>query len=76
MKNLTIALDESLLHAARRLAAERATSVNAMIRAFLEEETARESQVREARQRILALCRSADVEVGARAWTRDELHER
>ena len=75
MKNLTIALDESLLYAARRLAAERATSVNAMIRAFLEEETARESQVREARRRIVELCRAADVEVGTRAWTRDELHE-
>ena len=39
MKNVTLAVDEALLREARRIAAERSTSLNAMIRRFLEELT-------------------------------------
>lgn len=76
MKNVTIALDEGLLWEARRIAAERSTTLNAMIREYLEELTARETQLAEARQRILELCRESRAEVGERSWTRDELHAR
>ena len=43
MKNVTIALDEATLREARRIAAERSTSLNALIRDFLERLTQRES---------------------------------
>jgi len=76
MKNLTIALDASLLREARKVAAERSTSLNSMIRAFLEQETERESQVAQARRRIVEMCRATRAEVGQRTWSRDELHER
>jgi len=76
MKNLTIALDEALLREARKLAAERSTSVNAMIREFLEQETKRESETARARMRIGEMCRSARAEVGQLTWSRDDLHER
>ncbi len=76
MKNVTIALDEALLRDARRIAAERSTSVNALIRDFLERVTRRESHARTARRRIVELCRDSDAEVGDRIWSRDELHER
>jgi hypothetical protein len=76
MKNLTIALDETTLRDARRIAAERSTSLNALIRDFLERLTLRESQSRTARRRIAELCRDSKAEVGERQWTRDELHER
>ncbi len=76
MKNVTIALDEALLRDARRIAAERSTSVNALIRDFLERVTRRESHARTARRRIAELCRDSDAEVGDRSWSRDELHER
>ena len=76
MKNVTIALDESLLREARRIAADRATTLNAMIREFLEELAQSESQVAKARRRIVELCRETRAEVGPKAWTRDELHER
>ena len=76
MRNVTIALDEKLLREARRIALERSTSLNAMIREFLTELTERESRALEARRRILELCRQSRAEVGARTWTRDELHER
>ena len=76
MKNVTIALDEATLREARRIAAERSTSLNNLIREFLERLTRRESQSRTARLRIAQLCRDSKAEVGERRWTRDELHER
>ena len=76
MKNVTIALDEALLREARRIAADRSTTLNAMIRGYLEELAERESGVVKARRRIVELCRETRAEVGPRAWTRDDLHER
>ena len=76
MKNVTIALDESLIQAVRRIAAERSTTLNAMIRGFLEELAERESEAVKARRRIVELCRQTHAEVGPRTWSRDELHGR
>jgi metal-responsive CopG/Arc/MetJ family transcriptional regulator len=76
MKNVTIALDESLLREARRIAADRSTTLNAMIREFLVELAQRESRAVKARRRIVELCRETTAEVGPRTWSRDELHER
>ncbi len=76
VKNVTISLDEATLRAARRIAAERSTSLNALIREFLERLTRRESGVSEARRRIVELCRESTAEVGERTWTREDLYER
>ena len=76
MKNVTIALDESLLREARRIAADRSTTLNAMIREFLEELAGRESRAVKARRRIVELCRETKAAVGPRTWSRDGLHER
>ena len=76
-KNIrTLALDEETLGEARRVGPERSTTVNALVREFLERLTARESQARKARHRIAELCRDSTAEVGERRWSRDELHER
>lgn len=76
MKNVTLALDEKIVREARRIALERSTSLNAMIREFLEDLTQKESRAADARQRIAELCAESRAEVGSRTWTRDELHER
>lgn len=76
MKNVTIALDEALLREARRIAADRSTTLNAMIREFLEELARRESRADKARRRIVELCRASRAKVGPRTSSRDELHER
>jgi hypothetical protein len=76
MKNVTLAIDEATLRQARRIAAERSTSLNAMIREFLRELTERDSQADRARQRIYELCEQSTAEVGTKGWKRDELHER
>jgi predicted transcriptional regulator len=44
-KNLTLAIEDELLDRARIIAAIRRTSVNAMVREFLEREVKRESSV-------------------------------
>ena len=76
MKNITIALDEATLREAQRIAADRSTSLNGLIREFLGQLVQRESQTSKARQRIVELCRRSRAERGTGRWTRDELHER
>jgi hypothetical protein len=76
MKNVTLAIDEATLRTARRIAADRSTSLNAMIRGFLQELAERESQADQARLRILELCSEATAEVGQKKWNREQLHER
>lgn len=70
MKKVTVALAETILRDARRIAAERSTSLNALIRDFLERLTRRESHARSARRRIEELCRDSTAEVGERGWNR------
>ncbi len=76
MKNVTLSIDEATLREARKIAAERSTSLNAMIREFLAELTARESRAAQARERILDLCDRAQARVGKRSWDRQDIHER
>jgi hypothetical protein len=76
MRNVTVAIDEATLRAARRVAAERSTSLNALIRGFLQEITCRASHARKARRRIAALSRKSNAQVSPRTWTRADLHER
>ena len=76
MKNVTLAVREQTLREARRIAAERSTSLNAMIREYLEALTRREAGAVKARRRIAELCRESKAEAGPRRWSRDELHER
>ena len=76
MKNVTIALDEATLRDARRIAAERSTSLNGLVRDFLDRLTKANSHALKARRRIRALCRRSKAQVGERTWTREELHAR
>ena len=75
-KNLTLTLDEQLLRAARKVALDRNTSVNQLVRDFLA------GLVRETDQRQAALARLDEVflenriAVGRRTWKRDDLHAR
>lgn len=77
MTNLTLSIDEQLLKRARIHALERDTSVNALVRDYLERLVAG-STSRSGMARFLAFARSIHAGSGpeGRAWTRDELHER
>jgi hypothetical protein len=76
MKNITLSVDERVLAAVRRHAAERATSVNQLVRGFLTGIAEREERAQHTRQRIRELSDRSNARVGERSWTRGELHDR
>jgi hypothetical protein len=76
MGNLTITVDKESLKKARIRALQEGTSVNALLRDFLDAYAGVRREQQEAAARIIALSRKAQSRRGSRAWTRDELHER
>lgn len=77
MANLTLTIDSELLKRARIRALERDTSVNALVREYLEELATGDRDERSLRA-FLAITESRHATSGpaGRGWTRDELHER
>jgi plasmid stability protein len=77
MSNLTITLDDELLRRARIRALAQGTSVNALLRAYLEGYVGDDGRS-EARRRIVELAKRArsGSGPGGRRWSRDEIHER
>ena len=77
MANLTITIDERLLKRARMRALEDGTSVNALLRAYLER-YAGSADAAEALGGFVRLARRSAATSGprGRTWTRDELHDR
>ena len=76
MKRITLSVDEDVIRAVRLYAAERGSTVNALVREFLTELANREDRARKARRRIVELSERSTARIGSRAWTREELHER
>ncbi len=76
MKNLTLRIDEDILAKARQIASEHTTSVNALIREYLNHLVRQKSRQEVARKELSALCRESTAMIGSRTWTRDELHDR
>jgi plasmid stability protein len=76
MANLTIAIDEESLKKARIRALQEGTSVNALLREFLDSYTGVRREQKEAADRIAAFSRSSRSRRGGRIWTRESLHER
>jgi plasmid stability protein len=76
MANLTIAIDDEILKRARLRATEQGTSVNAVVRAYLEQYAGSRSAQEQALLKLLALSKQTSSRRGRRTWTRDELHER
>jgi hypothetical protein len=75
-KNLTLTIDEDLVRAARKIALDRNTSVNSLVRGFLESLVAENGQQRAAMIEIEQLFRDKPFAVGKKNWTRTQLHER
>ena len=76
MANLTVTVDDEVLKRARLRATEQGTSVNAVVRAYLEQYAGTRSAQEQALVKLLALSEQARSKSGRRKWTRDELHER
>jgi hypothetical protein len=76
MANLTITVDDEILRRARMRALELDTSINALLRDYLEAFGAASATWSHATDEILRLAAEARSGRGSRQWTRDELHER
>ena len=75
MANLTIAIDEKLLHGARVRAAQLGTSVNAVLREYLGDWTGASDRREQAVATLLEMSRRSRSARGGRRSTRDDLHE-
>jgi plasmid stability protein len=77
MTNLTLTIDDELLKRARIRALEQDTSVNALVREYLEG-LAGQAKMQDAVTAVLDLAKLSEAGSGTkgRTWTRDELHER
>ena len=76
MANLTITIDNEILRRARLRALEQHTSVNALLRDYLDAFAAAGATWDQATEEILRLSSQARSGRGNRRWTRDDLHER
>ena len=76
MKNVTLSIDEKVLAAARRYAAEHNSSVNRLVRGFLSDIAKREDRASKVRKQLQRLSNQSTARMGSKSWERDELHER
>jgi hypothetical protein len=77
-RNITLSLPRELLRQIKRLAADRDTSVSAMMIEALKSLADEDRRYSSARKQALAALRTARSlgTGGRRTWSRDELHER
>ncbi len=75
-RNLTLAIDDNLLLRARRVALERRTTVNQLVREYLDGLVRGDSRRQLARERLGKAFAEGIVDVGVVDWNRDDLHER
>jgi plasmid stability protein len=76
MPNLTITVDDDSLKKARIRALSEGTSVNALLRDFLESYAGVRNEQAVALREIILISRDSRSRRGDATWNRDELHER
>ena len=76
MKNITLSVDDEVLAAVRRHAAERNSTVNAMVRDYLTNLAQQQDRARRARARLRRLSKQSQGRLGTKTWSREDLHDR
>jgi len=76
MKNITLSVDEKVLAAVRRVAADGGTTVNALVREHLTRLAEHADRAARARQKLRELSEASEVRIGAASWRREDLHDR
>jgi hypothetical protein len=76
MKNITLSVPEETLREVRKIAAERETTVNALVREFLEQLAAHKARRARLRREIAKFTARSGARVGPVRWSRDQSHER
>ncbi len=77
MSNVTISLDNDILKKAKKIAIDKETSFNGLIREYIiklidQDERSRQLMIDE----LDSLFAKSSAVIGRKTWTRDELHER
>ena len=75
-RNLTLTIQEELLRDARRIALDRDTSVNELVRNFLGHLVRQREPGKATAAALKEFWRTHSVTAGKRSWTRDELYDR
>ncbi len=76
MSNLTITIDDALLQRARIRALQQGTSVNAVLRAYLESYVGASAEQTAAAANVLRLSESSQARHDGSRWSRSQLYER
>lgn len=76
MKNITLSVPEETLREVRKLAAERETTVNALVREYLEHLAAHKARRALLRREISRFAAKSGARVGPIRWSRSDSHER
>jgi len=76
VKNITLSVDETVLAAVRRHAAERNSSVNALVRDYLTNLAKHEDRAERARAKLRQLSARSKGRLGKKTWSREDLHDR
>jgi hypothetical protein len=74
MKNLTLRIDEKLLDRARRFAAERGTTVSALVRNHLADMTKADDRAEAARRTLVELAERAQSRIVDWKWNREDIY--
>ena len=76
MKNITLAIEENVLRAVRKKAAEKDTTVNALVREYLTHLAGEDERIAQARREIVEMSRKSKARIGPKTWTREDLYDR
>jgi hypothetical protein len=76
VKNLTLSVDERTLAAVRRYASQHDTSLNKLVRDFLERLAKRQDRAGDVRARLRELSDQSPARLGSEDRRRSALHER
>jgi hypothetical protein len=77
MKNITLAIEDEVLDKVRVVAAEKRTTVNALVRDYLNDLAGRNQRIAEARRELLRLMATSEGRMGPDwKFDRDDSHER
>ena len=76
MKNLTLAVEEDVLLEARKLALERNTTVNQLVREYLAQLVEEQGRRKASLARLRGHMHGGLFEVGEIGWRREDLHDR
>lgn len=75
-RNITLAVEEDVLDKVRVVAAQRKTTVNALVRDYLNDLATADDRGERARQRLLELAEKSTADMGADyKWSREALYE-